>query len=249
MNLILPLRIIQTILSFIVLGLSAYCVDVTVRFDAAAFLVFTSVWTFLVLAYLLLTPMFYPDLHNRWAVVGLESITMIFWFAGFVAMANSIDHVICIGTGCRLTSSAKAAAVFGAFQWIAWATSLGLIIHALIQYRKGENADAGNNTTNSTSFFSSSSFLHRKKKEGDEEEKRKDSDFEMGGGGQTRQSYSENNNTPRLPEVAHFDSIQHPNGNPTDANPSVEGHPPSTSSTPFPNSTDFGGLRDDTPRP
>jgi hypothetical protein len=43
-------------------------------------------------------------------------------------------------------SCAKAAAVFGAFSWIAWAVTLGLIVHALIQYRKGEaggTTDAG----------------------------------------------------------------------------------------------------------
>lgn len=45
-----------------------------------------------------------------------------------------------------MLSCAKAAAVFGAFSWIAWAVTLGLIVHALIQYRKGEaggTTDAG----------------------------------------------------------------------------------------------------------
>ena len=41
----------------------------------------------------------------------------------------------------------------GAFAWIAWSVTLGLIIHALIQYRKGGSAvdpDAGNATAPTT---------------------------------------------------------------------------------------------------
>ena len=65
---------------------------------------------------------------------------MIFWFAGFIAMAAKIDHLWCIGTGCRLVAVAKAAAVFGAFSWLAWAVTFGLILHALVQHRKGGTA-------------------------------------------------------------------------------------------------------------
>ena len=41
----------------------------------------------------------------------------------------------------------------GAFAWIAWSVTLGLIIHALVQYRKGGSAvdpDAGNATAPTT---------------------------------------------------------------------------------------------------
>jgi hypothetical protein len=83
--------------------------------------------------------MFMPNLHNRWVVVGLEALTVIFWFAGFIAMAASTDNLICLTDGCNIVGTAKAATAFGAFSWITWCVTLALIIHALIQYRKGDN--------------------------------------------------------------------------------------------------------------
>lgn len=110
----------------------------------------------MVLLYMILTPMYFPDMHNRWVVVGLESVTMIFWFAGFVAIADSTkaSRFVCFGDGCRALRCAKAAAVFGAFSWVAWAATMGLIIDALIKYRKGGHAsdpDAGNYYSSDTS--------------------------------------------------------------------------------------------------
>ena len=39
---------------------------------------------------------------------------MIFWFAGFLALAVFLSDRVCFGHVC---SAAKAAAVFGAFEW------------------------------------------------------------------------------------------------------------------------------------
>lgn len=142
MNFILPLRIAQALFALFVLGLAGYCVDALEIYPEAGFLVFTSVWTFIVLAYLLVTPMYYPQLHNRWFVVGSEAVTMIFWFAGFIAIADStkISRFKCFGAGCRVLDCAKAAAAFACFSWLAWSATLALIIHALIEYRKGGHA-------------------------------------------------------------------------------------------------------------
>ncbi|TGZ77737.1 hypothetical protein EX30DRAFT_343800 [Ascodesmis nigricans] len=150
-NLILPLRAVQGVLNIIILGLAAYCVDITGKgpygwtYSEAAFLVFTTIWTLLVLAYLVLTPMFMPKYHNRWAVLGLEAVTMIFWFAGFIAMAASIGGIHCNSRyygeeACRGINTAKAAAALGAFEWLAWAVTLGLIIQAIIASRRGDRA-------------------------------------------------------------------------------------------------------------
>jgi len=97
------------------------------------------IWSIAVLAYLLLTPMCLPSLHNRWVIVGLEAVTVIFWFSGFIAIAASTNNIICLTDGCSIIGTAKAAAAFAAFSWIAWCVTLGLIIHAVIQYRKEEN--------------------------------------------------------------------------------------------------------------
>lgn len=146
MNLILPLRVAQFVFSLIVLGLAGYCVNYFGHYPEAAFLVFCSIWSWLMLAYLTLTPMYFPDFHNRWVVVGCESVTVVFWFAGFIAIAETTgpSRFKCFGSGCRVLDCAKAAAAFGAFSWVVWCATLGLIIDALIKYRKGEYpADSG----------------------------------------------------------------------------------------------------------
>ncbi|PUU80919.1 marvel domain-containing protein [Tuber borchii] len=95
-NPILLLRVIQGVLALIVLGVAAYVVDsFGGTSDAANFLVFDAVWTFIALGYVVVTPMFFPNFHNRWAVLGVEAITMVFWFAGFIALAVNINQMIC----------------------------------------------------------------------------------------------------------------------------------------------------------
>jgi hypothetical protein len=138
---ILPIRITQCILVLIVLGLTSYCVNITVGFSQAAFLVFTSVWTFILLIYLLITPLYFPNLHNRWAVVVAEAITVIFWFSGFIAIAIQSNRLVCIYTGCHLIGATKAAAVFSAFSWIAWSLSFALVVYAVFKSRDGEAGD------------------------------------------------------------------------------------------------------------
>lgn len=41
---------------------------------------------------------------------------MVFWFAGFIALAVDINRMKCIGVSCAI-SAARAAAAFGAFEW------------------------------------------------------------------------------------------------------------------------------------
>jgi hypothetical protein len=83
--------------------------------------------------------MFMPNLHNRWAVLAVEFTTMVFWFAGFIALAVSVQGENCNDrvSDCSWLSSVKAAAAFGAFEWVAWAATLGLVAHAIYEYRKG----------------------------------------------------------------------------------------------------------------
>lgn len=80
------------------------------------FLIFCGVWTaFLVVPYLTLAPRFYPAAVHKFAVLAVEAITMIFWFAGFIAGAVFVtDFAFCNGRPC---SSARASVVFAAFQW------------------------------------------------------------------------------------------------------------------------------------
>ncbi|KAG9627115.1 hypothetical protein KCU98_g7785, partial [Aureobasidium melanogenum] len=144
MNFILPIRIAQVIIALIVLGTSAY---VTSNFHNGSpssinFLVFSSVWTLLALIYLSLTSWKLERFAHPWIICGVESLTMLFWFAGFIAAAVFLsDLITCAGKAC---SSAKAATVFAAFEWVLFAVTTALAVMAVLG--RGRPTKAGPNT-------------------------------------------------------------------------------------------------------
>jgi hypothetical protein len=77
---------------------------------------FCSVITLITLAYLIVVPMRFAEtkLNHAGIITGVEGLTMVFWFAGFVALAVFLGDRVCFGHVC---SAAKAAAAFGAFEW------------------------------------------------------------------------------------------------------------------------------------
>ncbi|KAI9840787.1 MAG: Peroxisomal membrane protein pex16 [Sclerophora amabilis] len=128
-NFTLPIRIAQAVFVIVVLGLTAYVAHwinnprTPARSpDENNFLIFTSVWTIVVLVYLLVTPWLLPRFAHRFAVLAVEALTMLFWFAGFIALAVYTSGVsyICSGHVCN---NLKAACVFGAFEWLLWSAS------------------------------------------------------------------------------------------------------------------------------
>jgi hypothetical protein len=138
---VLALRIAQAILCIITLGLTAYGAfhershtgySADRKCDIVAdwwsnywhaispsqinFMIFASVWTVLALVYLIIVPWRFSDTvaHHKFAILGVESLTMLFWFASFIALAVFLSDRVCFGHVC---SAAKAACVFGAFEW------------------------------------------------------------------------------------------------------------------------------------
>jgi hypothetical protein len=81
-----------------------------------SFLLFCSIITLITLAYLIIIPMRFTEhkLNRAGIIAGVEGLTMVFWFAGFVALAVFLGDRVCFGHVC---SAAKAAAAFGAFEW------------------------------------------------------------------------------------------------------------------------------------
>lgn len=81
------------------------------------FLLFNAIWTFLALAYLIVVPWRFSETiaHHKFAILGVEAVTMLFWFAGFIALAVFLSGRLCYG---RVCDCAKAAAVFAAFEWL-----------------------------------------------------------------------------------------------------------------------------------
>ncbi|EHK96172.1 hypothetical protein M7I_8129 [Glarea lozoyensis 74030] len=91
----LPLRVTQLIFAIISLGLTAYVVHLWAplnyypwdRPSQPSFLLFCAIWTLLALTYLILTPLRFPRFAHKYAILAVDAVTMIFWFAGFVAFA------------------------------------------------------------------------------------------------------------------------------------------------------------------
>ena len=93
-------------------------------------MVFASVWTLLILIYLSLAPRLFSAFAHPAAMLGLDALTMLFWFAGFIALAvydhdlhkvYVIDDDLDVFKGCSVVGGycreVDAAVVFGAFEW------------------------------------------------------------------------------------------------------------------------------------
>ncbi|CAJ2499637.1 Uu.00g024900.m01.CDS01 [Anthostomella pinea] len=81
------------------------------------FMIFNSVWSLLVLAYVGLTPLYLTSIFHKLAALALNILTTIFWFAGSIALAVWIGgprH--CYGNS--YCGSTEAAVVFGFFLWL-----------------------------------------------------------------------------------------------------------------------------------
>jgi hypothetical protein len=82
------------------------------------FMIFNSVWSLLVLAYIGLTPIYMTKLFHGLVAVGLEVITTIFWFAGSIALAVAVGGPWSCGAN-TYCGAAEAAVAFGFFIWYA----------------------------------------------------------------------------------------------------------------------------------
>ena len=80
------------------------------------FMLFTSVWTLLAVAYLAVTPTHFPNFAHKYLILAVEAVTMIFWFAAWVAVASLWGDISCGSRG-GPCGAGTAAIVFGAFIW------------------------------------------------------------------------------------------------------------------------------------
>jgi hypothetical protein len=97
-----------------------------------SFMVFNSVWSLLVLAYLVLAPRFFANLYHGLAVLGVTIVTTIFWFAGSIAAA------VYLGTpsGCSSITWCASFQAFVAFGFFIWAGFTGLAVLFGLDYRR-----------------------------------------------------------------------------------------------------------------
>ncbi|TVY32621.1 hypothetical protein LSUB1_G008375 [Lachnellula subtilissima] len=147
---ILPVRIVQGVFTIIILGLTAYVVNswstptnwytYPHSPSQANFLLFCSIWTIPILAYLILAPTRFPAAAHKYGILAAEAVTMIFWFAGFVALASLLGDVGCARywSVCR---ASEAAVVFGAFEWLLFTgTTILAALHVSRSRKMGNTA-------------------------------------------------------------------------------------------------------------
>ncbi len=88
-------------------------------------MLFNSIWSLLVLAYVGLAPLYCTRIFHRLASLALEAITMLFWFAGSIALAVFVGGPYYCGNSnyCRVL---EAAVAFGFFLWALFAFLVAL---------------------------------------------------------------------------------------------------------------------------
>lgn len=88
------------------------------------FMVFSPVWSLLALVALVLVPTKFSSPASsppvNFGLLGLEVLTMLYWFGGFIALAVFLRDRICFGAVCEV---AKAGTALSAVNWLVWAGS------------------------------------------------------------------------------------------------------------------------------
>ncbi|KUI55819.1 hypothetical protein VP1G_03207 [Cytospora mali] len=121
-------HIVAAVLSLVELGLTAYLVsvyagtyysgyyyNVAASPDRVNFMLFNSIWSLVILAYVGITPIYLRSFFHKTAALALEAITMIFWFAGAIALAVWVGLPYCYGN--NFCQTLQAAVAFGFFLW------------------------------------------------------------------------------------------------------------------------------------
>ena len=167
---VLGLRGVQVLFSIIVLGLTAYrtspppshpTTHTNTRtvvdfykgpFDygysphSVNFMLFTSIWTLLAVAYLVLAPTRFPRAAHKFAIGAVEFLTMLFWFAAFVAVAVRWGDAVWGYYGKKTTfyEVGVAAIVFSAFLWLSFVVTTVLAAMHIRSSPRNDTAAAPN---------------------------------------------------------------------------------------------------------
>ncbi|KAI1920047.1 hypothetical protein LOZ64_002019 [Ophidiomyces ophidiicola] len=138
----LGIRAAQALLGIIVLGLTAYVASNFWSLSTSNFMLFNGVWTaFIVVPYMVLAPMFFPVAAHIFAIIAVDAVTMIFWFAGFIALGADLPGPkFCRSSPCHCL---QAATVFGAFEWMLFTATLVFAALPVIRNRGGPKPNEG----------------------------------------------------------------------------------------------------------
>ncbi|OBT68119.1 hypothetical protein VE03_01466 [Pseudogymnoascus sp. 23342-1-I1] len=133
--LLLPLRIVQLLTASAVLVLSSYVAHwydadtLTASPSQFNFLIFTGVWSLLSIFYLEIVPRRWPRGSHPYAAFALSSLTTLFHFSGFIALAVFLSKLLfCRGSVCNAARADVGAASFGFVLWLASTAMMGVEI-------------------------------------------------------------------------------------------------------------------------
>ncbi|EKD21005.1 uncharacterized protein L3040_004623 [Drepanopeziza brunnea f. sp. 'multigermtubi'] len=131
LGLLLPIRIAQAVFAIITMSLSAFVAHwynndtLTASPSQVNFLIFVSLWSFISIAYLELTPRFMPKIATPIIHLAVNLLPTIFFFSGFVALTVFLGKLLfCRGSVC---GAARADAAFAFFSWLLWTGSSALV--------------------------------------------------------------------------------------------------------------------------
>ena len=110
----------------------------------ANFQLFNTIWTILVLAFLVIVP---RALSSHSGIISLPVlvVSVIFWFAGSIALSVEIGTGSCDGGSdfCSAYHAAQAACAFGFFIWVIFTV---LTVLEMLSFLKGGGLKRGNRT-------------------------------------------------------------------------------------------------------
>ncbi|CAN8100996.1 unnamed protein product [Discula destructiva] len=156
LNFVRIAHIVAGVFALIELGLTAYLVSEYNGYfyggyyadgaspDRTNFMLFNAIWSLLVLAYVGLTPLYMTTLFHKLAALALEAVTMIFWFAGSIALAVFIGAPRCgRNTFC---GSYEAAVAFGFFLWAIFTFLVVVDAMEAMRSRRSNSTTRGHHT-------------------------------------------------------------------------------------------------------
>lgn len=150
-------RVAQLVLTLLVLCLSAYAGNVfgVGFFPGYGMSFFTFVWTIAFLAYIFVTPLWFPQFYLYWVHLGLECTTNLFWLVTFALLAqesaawNEVDNFLggiindIFARDKRAIQCTKAAAGIGALNWALFILTLSVFGYFLHKHRVEHGAASG----------------------------------------------------------------------------------------------------------
>jgi len=151
-------RVIQLVLTFIVMILCAYSSSVFGGgyFAGYGLAFYVFVWTLIFLAYIFVTPLWAPKFYNVWIQLVLEVKTTVIWLSTFALLAeeasawgslqsiyneDGVNGVNAVWPkGNSAINATKGAAAMGAFAWLSFVITLVVFGIALHKFRmEGKN--------------------------------------------------------------------------------------------------------------